>query len=207
MQDTKKKLQMLAAVLLGMACLGVAGFILFQKFGSSSASLPPAVRPAQPVAKPKTPAKPKDTAATPREAAGKGPMVHQAQNSPSTLGELSRYRGQKIILEQQVRIAELEQRLKDISQGAKKPEIILPDLMPPKSKEKPVAAPVAAPKREPVVVSVQGVAGKLTATIRTSEGRIVTVKNGGAFGGGILQVTRKGVSVRRNGKLSSIPFE
>lgn len=113
MQDTKKKLQMLAAVLLGMACLGVAGFIFFQKFGSSPASLPPAVRPAQPVAKPKTPAKPKDTAATPREAAGKGPMVHQAQNSPSTLGELSRYRGQKIILEQQVRIAELEQRLKD----------------------------------------------------------------------------------------------
>lgn len=208
MQDTKKKLQMLAAVLLGMACLGVAGLIPFQKFGSSPApSFPPAVRPAQPVAKPKTPAKPKDTAATPREAAGKGPMVHQAQNSPSTLGELSRYRGQKIILEQQVRIAELEQRLKDISQGAKKPEIILPDLMPPKSKEKPVAAPVAAPKREPVVVSVQGVAGKLTATIRTSEGRIVTVKNGGAFGGGILQVTRKGVSVRRNGKLSSIPFE
>lgn len=212
MQDTKKKLQMLAAGLLGMACLGVAGFILFQKFGSSPApSFPPAVRPAQPVAKPKTPAKPKDTAATPREAmketAGKSPMVHQAQNSPSTLGELSRYRGQKIILEQQVRIAELEQRLKDISQGAKKPEIILPDLIPPKSKEMPVAAPVAAPKREPVVVSVQGVAGKLTATIRTSEGRTVTVKNGGAFGGGILQVTRKGVSVRRNGKLSSIPFE
>lgn len=212
MQDTKKKLQMLAAGILGLACLGVAGFILFQKFGPSPApSLPPAVRPAQPAARPKTPAKPKDTAATPseamKEAAGKSPMVHQAQNSPSTLGELSRYRGQKIILEQQVRIAELEQRLKDLSQGTKKPEIILPDLVPPKSKEKPVAAPVAAPRREPVVVSVQGVAGKLTATIRTSEGRTVTVKNGSAFGGGILQVTRQGVSVRRNGKLSSIPFE
>lgn len=212
MQDTKKKLQMLAAGILGIACLGVAGFILFQKFGSSPApSLPPAAKSAQPTGKPKSPAKPRDTASMPREAAkegvGKSPMLQQAQNSPSTLGELSRYRGQKVILEQQVRIAELEQRLKDLNQPARKPEIILPDLTPPKSKEKPIAAPVAAPRREAVVVSVQGVAGNLTATIRTSEGRIVTVKNGAAFGGGILQVTRKGVSIRRNGKLSAIPFE
>ena len=109
MQDTKKKLQMLAAGILGIACLGVAGFILFQKFGSSPApSLPPAAKSAQPTGKPKSPAKPRDTASMPREAAkegvGKSPMLQQAQNSPSTLGELSRYRGQKVITIDKVKV-------------------------------------------------------------------------------------------------------
>ncbi len=211
MQGTKKKLQMLAAGLLGLACLGVIGFV-FQEFASPASSRFSASSPAQPAGKSESPAKPRDAAATARrerarETAMKSPMVHQARNSPGTLGELSRYRGQKVILEQQVRIAELEQRLKELNQPAVKPELILPALTPPKSGEKPAAAPVAAPRRETAVVSVQGVAGNLTATIRTSEGRIVTVRNGAAFGGGVLQVTRKGVSIRRNGKLSAIPFE
>lgn len=131
--------------------------------------------------------------------------VRQIYNSGSTLGDLSRYRGQRMLLEQQVRIAELEQRLKDLA-APKRPEIVLPDLLPPKTAPAPAAAPAPKPKR-PVVVSVQGVGGLLSASIRTSEGRIVTVKNGASFAGGTLLVTRKGVSVRRNGKLSAIPFE
>lgn len=133
--------------------------------------------------------------------------VRQVYSSSSTLGDLSRIRGQKIILEQQVRIAELEQRLKDIGER-KKPEIILPDLTPPKAKgdgQPTVTTP--APKRGPVVVSVQGVSGALSATIRTSDGRTVTVKNGAAFGGGRLQVTRRGVFILRGGKPAALPFE
>lgn len=133
--------------------------------------------------------------------------VRQVYSSSSTLGDLSRYRGQKIILEQQVRIAELEQRLKELGER-KKPEIILPDLTPPKPKGdgQPMVT-TAAPKRGPVVVSVQGVSGALSATIRTSDGRTVTVKNGAAFGGGRLQVTRRGVFILRGGKPAAIPFE
>lgn len=133
--------------------------------------------------------------------------VRQVYSSSSTLGDLSRFRGQKVLLEQQVKIAELEQRLKDLSQP-KKQEIILPDLTPPKPKaEEQTTAITPAPKRGPVVVSVQGVAGALSATIRTADGRTVNVKNGAAFGGGRLQVTRRGVFVLRGGKPSAIPFE
>lgn len=133
--------------------------------------------------------------------------VRQVYNSASTLGDLSRYRGQKILLEQQVRIAELEQRLKEISQP--KSQIILPDLTPPKSPKKedtPLPA-LTAPKRGPVVVSVQGIGKELSATLRNSEGKLVTIKNGAAYAGGMLQVTLKSVAVRRAGKVSPIPFE
>lgn len=136
-----------------------------------------------------------------------GGAVRQVYTSSSTLGDLSRFRGQKVLLEQQVRIAELEQRLKDLSQP-KKQEIVLPDLTPPKPKgETQATMTTPAPKRGPVVMSVQGVAGALSATIRTSDGRTVTVKNGAAFGGGRLQVTRRGVFVLRGGKPSALPFE
>ncbi len=206
MRDNKVKTRRLILLFLAVASLGVIGVSAWQLWG---APMTPVV---STKAGPKAPARDnssqQEKPETSKKAETSNPgAVRQVYSSSSTLGDLSRIRGQKALLEQQVRIAELEQRLKDLNQPAKKPELILPDLTPPKGREKPAAVPDATPRRGPVVVSVQGVAGALSATIRTSDGRTVTVRNGGAFGGGRLQVTRRGVFVLRGGKPSAIPFE
>lgn len=141
-----------------------------------------------------------------------GEMVRAALNSSSTLGDLARMRGRQHVLAQEVRIAELERRLKEAQQPVVataiplQPETIaLPPLKPMKKTE----AKEDKPKRPsaPKVVSVQGMDGNLSATIRTTDGNLVTVKNGARFGGGILVVTRKRVSVRNGGKMRALSFE
>lgn len=142
-----------------------------------------------------------------------GDQVKARLNSDATVGDLARMRGQKQLLQQQVKIAELEAELKK----ARNPilaapvvpqpqEIILPPLDPPK-KEK-AEEKEDKPKRStgPVVVSVQGVGNKLSATIRTSSGETVTVRHGQRFGGGILSVTRRSVMVRTGSTSRTIPF-
>lgn len=184
---------LIAGLVFLLACIGVA---VWRQWPATP------VKTAKPVARADARAAPAaQTAQTPEKKA----PVRQVYNSSSTLGDLSRYRGQKLLLEQQVRIAELEQRLKELS-TPKRAEIVLPDLLPPRSAA-PAPAPAETPKRGPVVVSVQGVGGALSATIRTSDGGRVTVRHGGSFQGGVLSVTRRGVSVRKNGKVSAIPFE
>lgn len=202
-QKTRRSILLFLAVV-SMAVIGVSAWHLWAPVTpvvSARAKAGPKVPVSGNAGQQKKPETPRKT-----ETSNQG-AVRQVYSSSSTLGDLSRYRGQKIILEQQVRIAELEQRLNDLSQPRKQ-EIVLPDLTPPKPKgEEQTTVTTPAPKRGPVVVSVQGVAGALSATIRTADGRTVTVKNGAAFGGGRLQVTRRGVAIRRNGKLSAIPFE
>lgn len=206
MRGNKVKTRRMIMLLLAIVSVSVIAASAWNLWGSGMTGVVPA-RPGPAVRdaakQEKKPDAPKSGEAAPQAQV----PVRQVYSSSSTLGDLSRFRGQKIILEQQVRIAELEQRLKELSER-RKPEIILPDLTPPKPKgetQTPVTTP--APRRGPVVVSVQGVAGALSATIRMSDGRTVTVKNGGAFGGGRLQVTRRGVLVLRGGKTSAIPFE
>lgn len=204
MQDSKRKRLRIVMCAVGLASLGVCCFFAWNIWGGQNFAPATPVKVAHKEKKEGAPKKQlPDTA---RQKTGETPPVRQVYNSSSTLGDLSRYRGQKILLEQQVRIAELEQRLKDISAPKKQPEIVLPDLVPPKATPA-VPVSVQAPKRGPAVVSVHGVTGDLSASIRTSDGKVVTVKNGGQFGGGVLHVTRKSVSIRRNGKLSTIPFE
>ncbi len=126
-------------------------------------------------------------------------------NSETRLGDLARMRGQKHLLEQQVKIAELEQKLKEarnpvIPVAAPAPEIVLPPLEPPAEKK-------PKPSSGPVVLSVQGVAGKLSATIRTSTGEVVTVEHGRRFGGGVLCVTRDRVLIRTGASTRAVPFK
>lgn len=133
-----------------------------------------------------------------------GEQVRAALNNSETrLGDLARMRGQKHLLEQQVKIAELEQKLKEtLNAIAPTPEIVLPPLEPPA--EKPQETKPAA---GPVVLSVQGVGGKLSATIRTSSGEVVTVEHGGRFGGGVLHVTRDRVWIRTDTSTRVVPFK
>ncbi|WP_296303808.1 type IV pilus biogenesis protein PilP [uncultured Desulfovibrio sp.] len=152
-------------------------------------------------------------AGQPTEKSQPGDQVKARLNSDATVGDLARMRGQKQLLQQQVKIAELEAELKKARNSIlaapvvpQPQEIILPPLDPPK-KEK-AEEKEDKPKRStgPVVVSVQGVGNKLSATIRTSSGETVTVRHGQRFGDGILSVTRRSVMVRTGSTSRTIPF-
>ena len=141
-----------------------------------------------------------------------GERVQAALNDSGTrLGDLARMRGQKHLLEQEVKIAELQRQLREaqtIAPVVPQPqEIVLPPLEPPK-REKPSEEKDDKPKRPsgPVVISVQGVGNRLSATIRTSSGETVTVRHGQRFGGGVLSVTRRSVTIRSGSTSRTIPF-
>ena len=82
---------------------------------------------------------------------------------------------------------------------APQPQVILPE--PPK--------PVVKPKEaSPVVISIQGMDGHASATIRSSTGSLVTVRPGDKFGGGVIAaVNRTGVWVRRGNSSTTLAFE
>ena len=142
-----------------------------------------------------------------------GDQVKARLNSDATVGDLARMRGQKQLLQQQVKIAELEAELKKARNPVlaapvvpQPQEIVLPPLDPPKNEK--VEEKEDKPKRPagPVVISVQGVGNNISATIRTSSGETVTVRHGQRFGGGILSVTRRSVMVRTGSTSRTIPF-
>jgi type IV pilus biogenesis protein PilP len=67
--------------------------------------------------------------------------------------------------------------------------------------------PVSLPVPATVVVAVQGVNDGLSAVIRT-KGKLVTVRKGQSFDGGIIvNISRSSVVVRRGDKTSVLPFE
>lgn len=206
MPFTKRKalLTLGGCVVLGAAAAG--GFLLFQQQGRPAisagkasstlkqATAPPAATP------PAAPTKPVE-----REKVGE--QVRAALNNSETrLGDLARMRGQKHLLEQQVKIAELEQKLKEarnpvpVPVVAPAPELVLPPLEPPAEK-------TPKPSSGPVVLSVQGVAGRLSATIRTAGGEVATVEHGRRFGGGVLSVTRDSVLIRTGSSTRVLPFQ
>lgn len=140
-----------------------------------------------------------------------GERVQAALNDSGTrLGDLARMRGQKHLLEQEVKIAELQRQLREaqtIAPVVPQPqqEIVLPPLDPPK-KEKDEKEDKLKRPAGPVVVSVQGVGNRLSATIRASSGETVTVRHGQRFGGGVLSVTRRSVTIRSGSTSRDIPF-
>ena len=203
---TKKQAILLIGGFSAVCIAGVAGwFVLGQKES-------PAPRP-RPALTKKAPAATATIGTRQREneerKAAAAPAVAPAPSAPvasdTTLGDLTRLRGLKRVLQQEAEIADLRKRLAEAQQPVvatpiPQPTIKLPPLDDPDVKK---------PKRRsgPSVVSVQGVDDHLSADIRTSDGRVIAVKNGERFNGGTLVVSRKGVSVRRNGDLTRIPFE
>lgn len=131
------------------------------------------------------------------------PAVLPPAASDTTLGDLTRLRGIKRVLQQEAEIADLRKRLAESQQPVVATPITPPIKLPPLDEAKPKKTRRSGPS----VVSVQGVDGRLSADIRTADGRVVTVKSGERFNGGVLVVSRKSVSVRKNGDLTRIPFE
>ncbi|WP_157137646.1 type IV pilus biogenesis protein PilP [Solidesulfovibrio carbinoliphilus] len=79
-----------------------------------------------------------------------------------------------------------------------------PIMLPPE----PPKAPATPKKETPVVVSMQGMDGRTSATIRGSSGRLQTVRPGDPFEGGVVNtITREGVLVRRGNTSTTLTFE
>lgn len=64
--------------------------------------------------------------------------------------------------------------------------------------------PIKREPTSPVVVSIQGVDGRSSATIRAVNGKLVTVRSGDRFGGGVIASVGRGGVVIRHGKTSTV---
>lgn len=127
--------------------------------------------------------------------------VPQAGN----LAQLTSLRADLEVVKLQAQIAKEREKLlpKQPSLPAVKPQIAMPESLKSTSEAKPPAL-----QSSPVVVSVQGVDGHASATIRTRHGGLVTVRVGQRFADGVIaSVTRSGVQVRSGRNISTIAFE
>lgn len=119
------------------------------------------------------------------------------------LGRITELRAMEEELELETKIAKLRKEKEEASRVTAVPALSLPPLTPPAS-----PAP-GVPRRESslVVLSVQGVDGKLSATVRTGSGQVI-VRPGSRLGNAMVTgISRQAVTIRRGGKTSALPFE
>lgn len=91
---------------------------------------------------------------------------------------------------------------KPVAVSAAQPKTLgLPEISTPRLEQKPS-------RTSPVVVSVQGVDGQSTATVRLQSGELVSVRPGDRFNDGVVgSVNRSGVTIRRGGASTTLAFE
>ncbi|MCD7984330.1 MAG: type IV pilus biogenesis protein PilP [Desulfovibrio sp.] len=145
-------------------------------------------------------------AATPNAPADAGTVV--APIVAGNLGRITELRAQEEELTLEAKIAKLKKEKEEASRSPSVPTLSLPSLTPPAS---PSPAPAAAPRPAGSgglrVISVQGVAGRLSATVRTGSGQTI-VRKGSRLGDSVVtEISRQGVTIRRGGKTSTLPFE
>ena len=145
------------------------------------------------------------------------PPMPPRHNSSSTLGILSQLRGERLILEQQLRIAELKHKLAEVK-GDTAPKVIIPEeLSRPPVFDRAKADDEKSKREEEdflqmsttaTVVSIQGANGRYSALVRTPQGKLVTLRSGSSFMGGIVTVTKIGVSVRnKKGEVKQLQID
>lgn len=189
--------------------LAFAGLLWTQQ--TSSPPAPPAPRDV-PVKKKAAPTKADKTdkntaaAATPDAPADAGMVV--APIVAGNLGRITELRALEEELTLEAKIAKLKREREEASRSPSVPTLSLPSLTPPAS---PSHAPAAAPRPSGSgglrVISVQGVAGRLSATVRTGSGQTI-VRKGSRLGDSVVtEISRQGVTIRRGGKTSTLPFE
>lgn len=183
------------------------------------------LRPSEPVmpltplkpASTKQPAPPPPPAAKPEPealvAAGETriPSVEDSSNGEN-LAKITGLRGQLQVLQLETSIAEQEAKKLKLGAAPTESRRDVPIMAPPPA-QMPVLSlpsltpPISTERRQVRVVSVQGLDGKLSATIRTAAGALLTVHEGSRFGGGIASVSRTGVSIRKSGTTEHLSFE
>lgn len=191
---------------------GILGIVLILVpvlgwLNSHSAPAAPVIEPNH-SAKPPLPKKSEPSAMT--EVAANPSTIPAMALPPRNLGELSDLRGELEKLKIQSQIEELKTKQVESLQKRTVPQVSLPALTPPPASSR--AASVSLPEPRSgrsglSVISVQGVGNTITATVQTSSGQTV-VRPGSKIGDMVVtSISREGVSVRRAGKISNLPFE
>ncbi len=187
--------------------------------GWQEAQRPPAPTPAAKSPSPKKQAAPAATAAQSTSSVSSAKPLPVAQlpvAQPATAGieatvpqsgKLERMTELRANLEEvklQVAIEQEKEKLAPKQPVAAKPPV---SLVPP-------AASLPEPPKEkpkflsPVVLSVQGVDGHASATVRSAAGELVTVRPGDKLSGGVVaSVSRDGIRVKRGNSTTTITFE
>lgn len=147
---------------------------------------------------------PKDAPAktdAPGHAASTGAAPNPGQSGP-VAGNLGVITGLRAQLEEVRLRAAIAQEAEKIQPKA-----------PPQVQAQPVVAipeaskPQAAGKPKPVILSIQGMDGRPTATVRHGS-EVVSLRAGDRFNGGVVaSIDRTGVSIRRGHSTTSLPFE
>ncbi|WP_092152989.1 type IV pilus biogenesis protein PilP [Desulfovibrio legallii] len=198
-----KRAKIIWGVLLALS-LAFAGLLAARRFSSSPT--PPSVAVAAPVQKKSAP-----QAASGKKDAGRIPDAVPVSNTiaqavAGRLGRITELQAQEQELRLEASIAKLRKEKEEALRAPAVP-LSLPALTPPAASS---PAPAAVERRSGGglrVVSVQGVGGQLSATVRTGSGQVV-VRPGSRLGDAVVtSISRHGVTVRRGGKISSLPFE
>lgn len=143
------------------------------------------------------------------------PVTTAAPETPAPSGKVGDLSDLHLQIEEYkllVQIEELKAKLRDLKQPkmpAPAAPLSLPiaALTPPSGAVSPPVAQVASKRVDPAVLSVQGVDGELTATIR-SGGKQITVRKGQKFGNGVIsEISRTAVTVRNGKQTVTLPFE
>lgn len=183
--------------------LAFAGLLWTQQ--TSSPPAPPAPRDV-PVKKKAAPTKADKTdkdAATPDAPADAGTVV--APIVAGNLGRITELRALEEELTLEAKIAKLKKEKEEASRSPSVPTLSLPSLTPPASPSPAPAVPRAASSL--MVISVQGVGGRLSATVRTGSGQVVVHKGSRLGEAVVTDISRQAVTIRRGGKTSALPFE
>ncbi|WP_027191466.1 type IV pilus biogenesis protein PilP [Fundidesulfovibrio putealis] len=117
------------------------------------------------------------------------------------LGVITTLRAQLEEMRIQAAIAQEREKIQPKAAPVQPQAIALPEL--PKSTLVPKAKDAS-----PVVVSIQGVDGRSTATVRLGSGQLVSLRPGDRFSGGVVSaIDRRGVSIRRGHTSTILAFE
>jgi type IV pilus biogenesis protein PilP len=115
------------------------------------------------------------------------------------------------IEELKAKLVELKKAQTVVAASPSPPVLSLAALTPPQSTEPPATAVQATPRRArgSVVLSIHGVDENLLAAVRLDSGKRVTLRKGEKFSGGVVvDISRNGGVVVRNGKNTTVlPFE
>lgn len=206
---SKRTKQMIMTVL-GTFLTGSLGLLVWHWLQPDPLPLAPASRPVvsrnrqQPVS-PAHNAEPQGNGANADQTPAVVPTVPVAGNLLALTTERAKVDTLKVL----VTAADLNAKLGKTGAGASRP-VVAPPPVPPLPELPAPAAPLAASPRivsgPPRVVSIYGVNGSISATIR-HKGKLSTLRNGERFNGGTAMITRNGVQIRSGKTTTLLDFE
>lgn len=137
------------------------------------------------------------------------PSLTPITATAGNLGKLSELTALEKELAIEVKIAKLRKEMEELSRSPaiSAASLSLPAFTPPAPQPASVSRPTSASRGGLSVISIQGVEGQLTATIRTASGQ-TTARAGTRLGDAVVTgISIQGVMVRRGGHVSTLPFE